>query len=982
MRKILTLILLLLPLIATPQSKQSNLLYQKGVQLFDAEKYEEALPYLMQSDSLDKAKLKPKSPNYHRAALKIADCNEKLAEKANDQGNYAEAIRLETLTMETRKNVLGEQHLLYATAANDLAEYYKQIANYPEAIRLINIALEIRKAKLGEEHHDYAESLEKLANNYSLIGNFAEAIRLGNIVTETLKKASGEDDYDYAKSLSALASFYSRGDNFTEAVKYGTIAVEKIRKKVGEEHPEYISALHNLASYNSDINNLKEAIRLEQIVMEYRKKTDGEEHISYAISLHQLAMLKYKIKNVTEAIELETKAIEIIKKTFGEENPNYAVSLCNLALYYNGIEKFDDAISVEKKALAIVKKNFGEEHPFYATLVENHAVTNFKADHFDEAIKYGNLALELKKKIWGEHHQQYNTSLLVLSEVYFYDKNFEKSSYYHQQTFTRTQNYILQNFASMSYNDRIGFWKIFSNFYNYKIPFFAYKLSAEPTYKDVYAALAYDGLVLSKGLLLNTEVEIQKIIEQSSDTIFANRYQKIKANRDLLDQLNQLPIAARPMDADSLSMAIEQEERLLVESSKALGDYTKNISISWRDIQKNLKDNDLAIEFAMIKDPEAKQIIYAAFVLKKGMESPSLVKLYDTDTFWDIKPQEYYTTPKLYNLIWQPLAQYLKGVKNVYFAPSGQLHTIAVEYLSDDKGKIFAEKYDTYRLSSTRELALERTINPNRKASTYGGIQYEFSEDEWQNLKNEDDSTRQQFRDIPQIADNLRGDGVGMGYLEGTKWESETIATLLRSANYDVSALSDAAATEESFKNLSGSGIKILHIGTHGFYENEGIIKNAGYSFYASESQNDEDKSLSCSGLLFAGANSTLDPNRTSEIPEGADDGVLTAKEISRLDFNGLDLVVLSACQTGLGEITDEGVFGLQRGFKKAGAQTIIMSLWKVADESTQLLMVEFFKNLTAGQSKRAAFIAAQKTVRTKFPNPLYWAAFVMIDGM
>ena len=213
--------------------------------------------------------------------------------------------------------------------------------------------------------------------------------------------------------------------------------------------------------------------------------------------------------------------------------------------------------------------------------------------------------------------------------------------------------------------------------------------------------------------------------------------------------------------------------------------------------------------------------------------------------------------------------------------------------------------------------------------------------------------------------------------------ESASIAALLRSSNYEVNALSEDAATEESFKMLSGSGIKILHIGTHGFYETEGDMENAGYKFYtAASQQSNEDKSLSCSGLLFAGANSALDPRRNNEIPEGADDGILTAKEISRLDFQGLDLVVLSACQTGLGEITGEGVFGLQRGFKKAGAQTIVMSLWKVFDDSTQLLMTEFFKNLTAGMSKRAAFIAAQGVVRAQYPDPEHWAAFVMVDGM
>ncbi|MBO4771434.1 MAG: CHAT domain-containing protein, partial [Bacteroidales bacterium] len=247
-------------------------------------------------------------------------------------------------------------------------------------------------------------------------------------------------------------------------------------------------------------------------------------------------------------------------------------------------------------------------------------------------------------------------------------------------------------------------------------------------------------------------------------------------------------------------------------------------------------------------------------------------------------------------------------------------------------------------------------------------------------LQDRNDSIQRSFRDIPMMPENLRGGS--MVYLEGTKLESAQIAALLRTADYRVNEMSDIDATEESFKMLSGSGIKVLHIGTHGFYESEGDMENAGYKFFTATQQSNEDRSLSCSGLLFAGANSVLNPSRANEIPEGADDGVLTAKEISRMDFQGLDLVVLSACQTGLGEITGEGVFGLQRGFKKAGAQTIVMSLWKVADEPTQMLMVEFFKNLTTGQSKRAAFLAAQKAVRQKYPNPLYWAAFVMVDGI
>lgn len=195
--------------------------------------------------------------------------------------------------------------------------------------------------------------------------------------------------------------------------------------------------------------------------------------------------------------------------------------------------------------------------------------------------------------------------------------------------------------------------------------------------------------------------------------------------------------------------------------------------------------------------------------------------------------------------------------------------------------------------------------------------------------------------------------------------------------------------TEESFKWLSGARKNVLHIATHGFYwkdtDETSPVANLE-SFLQLENMPTipaEDKMLSRNGLLFAGANVAL---RNGEVPDGRDDGILTALELSGLDFRGLDLVVLSACQTGLGEVTGEGVFGLQRGFKKAGAQTLMMSLWKVDDQATRLLMTEFYRNLLDGKSKRIAFNNAQQYLRTvengKYNLPRYWAAFILLDGI
>ena len=870
MKNLLAILLILLPLCTFGQSRKSEKLYKQGLELLEAKQFEEAIPYFQKCDSLDKAKLAPESENYYRAELKLTDCYEGLVAKKVSEGNSSEAMAFQTLAVEIRKRILGEEHQYYAKALSELACLNAEMGNLTDAIEIETHAIEIFRKTVGEGHSDYATSLSNLCGYYYYSGDNAESIRLGNIAVETLKKT------------------------------------------LGEEHPNYASALNNLALSYYNIGNYAEAVRLGTISMNIRKKILGEDHPSYAISLNNLAGLNYTMGNYEEAIRLGTLSMEILKKNVGEEHPDYAVSLNSLAIFYAKMHKYAEAIRLETNAMEIYLKNFGKGHPRYAYLLKSLANYNFLAGNFEESVTY-----------------------------------FEKS-------YERVASFILRYFSSMTNKERANYWNIYSDYFSGDLAYVAFKSGN----RDM-TALAYNGQVFSKGLILNSELEIQKLIEQSGDTTFANRYYKIKNDRAMLDELYQHPMEERPMDADSLSIIIEKEERQLVQSSKELGDYTKKLSIDWHDIQKELKDNDLAVEFACIKDTAAKQLIYLAFALKKGMASPEIVKLFELDDFYDISSVDYYSTPKLYNLVWKPLSKYFNGVKKVYFSPTGQFHRIGIEYLPDENGMIFAEKFDAYRLSSTRELALEKEVNPSKKAATYGGIRF----------------------DVDADSTDVKRSG-GAVYLGGTKIESTAVAELLRAAQYNVTALSDTLATEESFKNLSGKNLKILHIGTHGFYMSEDDMENSGYKFYTSNQQSDEDKVLSYSGLLFAGANSAIDPSTRSAIRDGADDGVLTAKEISRLDFKGLDLVVLSACGTGLGKVTGEGVFGLQRGFKKAGAQAIIMSLWEVADESTQLLMIEFFKNLTVGQSKRAAFAAAQKKVRAKYHNPLHWAAFVMVDGM
>ena len=329
------------------------------------------------------------------------------------------------------------------------------------------------------------------------------------------------------------------------------------------------------------------------------------------------------------------------------------------------------------------------------------------------------------------------------------------------------------------------------------------------------------------------------------------------------------------------------------------------------------------------------------------------------------------------DLVWKPLIPELEGVKNIYFSPSGALYNIGIEYLPG------MEDYNIYRLSSTRELVTGGKTKTKNRAVLYGGLNYDARFE-----KSAIEKSIVMLDEIFKERANVRGMGLrgGKEYLEHTKEEIDIIAEEFDKVKWECLIDSAAMGTEESFKALSGKNIGCLHIATHGFYYAKEDADNARYKFMLIDNDmiSAEDKALTRSGLLMSGANHILEDE---ELPDNVEDGILTAKEISDIDLRGLNLVVLSACQTGLGDISQgEGVFGLQRGFKKAGANSILMSLREVNDEATQILMTQFYKNLVSGQSKRQSLHSAQKYLREynngRFNEPKYWAAFILLDGI
>ncbi len=956
--------------------------YAKSLSLFamfnfELNNYIEAVKLETEVVEIQKKVLGAKHPDYAKSLERLAIYNSEL-------GNYVEAIRLGTEAMEIQKKVFGPEHPDYAVSLKLLALCNYELGNNSDAIRLETEAMEIQKKVLGVYHPDYVNSLESLAENNSKLGNNSDAIRLETEAVEIKKNVLGHEHPDYAKSLERLAIYNSELGNYVEAIRLGTEAMEIQKKVLGLEHPDYVGSLSNLSNHYYCLGNYVEAIRLGTEAMEIEKKVFGFEHPHYAITLHNLALYNSKLGNYVESIRLVTEAMEIKKKVFGLEHPEYAGSLNNLALDYSHLGNYEEAVRLGTKAMEILKKNLGIEHPNYARSLVCLAVYNSELGNYVEAIRLVTEAMEIQKKVLGVEHPDYAESLENLA---IYNSSLGKYTIAVKNlsmALKIMETKIIRCFSELSSQRRNHFWNQEKYHFLRNLPLMSFK-----TRSSILIPLVYDKAALfAKGILLNTEMEMKKLIEESGDSSLIEDYQKLLLNYEIYNKQTALPISKRYLDTDSLNQVIQKQEDNLVSKSKAYGDFTRNLRLTWKDVQHALSDEDIAIEF--LDFPVGNDsVMYVALTLKKEYDSPRMIPLFELRQLKVINENTYYRSPSLSELIWGPLKEELTDVRNVYFSPSGELHRIGIEYLPLSGEEYVFDKYQMHRLSSTRQIVLDKKQSTRKQAVIYGGIDYDTSLN--MALSDKGSSTITQIPVFNMVhVDSLSVRG-SREYLEGTKVEADNIAANLKQHRWECNYYSGAEGTEESFKMMSGNSPSLLHIATHGFYmtqedariEQELALLESNVLMGDSLHIIREDKPMTRSGLLMSGCNHAL--NHES-IPEDVDDGILTAQEIASLDLRGLDLVVLSACETGLGDIASgEGVFGLQRGFKKAGASTIIMSLWEVSDKATETLMTTFYHHYLNGMTKYDAFTTAREKLRQNCPprqNRPDWAAFIILDAL
>ena len=634
---------------------------------------------------------------------------------------------------------------------------------------------------------------------------------------------------------------------------------------------------------------------------------------------------------------------------------------------YSELGDYQSAITDYKKADELLASKYpasdGERVRLYALL----GGVEHRLNHYDESEHYYKLYADAIKEIYGEHSLNYINAQIYLANAQGFAGHIEDGCGNYTSAVATLKKVIKKRLPYMNTAEREGFWSPLSSLLTYMTP---YALKAE-LYQTEYTVTCYDALLLSKAFLLDSERSVYDIIQREGDKTDMQTYMHIASLNNQIKEWEKKYVQY----ADSILTATNEVSRLestLMNRCKSVGDITSFMDVDYNSVKKSLGKNDVLIDFTDFV-PNAGGRRYAAYIVNKKQKYPLLKPLFaesQIDSLGIVRPDMFYDkdfAAEVIKLLWNPLKEHIVEGSTVYYVPSQMLFQVCLESLPLEDGTLLGDHYHFVRLSSARELVRKQNKSNATSAVLYGGLQYDLEPNVMaENAKQYDLSSLMVMRG----GDIVRGDSI-FRELPGSKVEIERISEILKKSKFKVTPYTGVNGTEESFLSMHGKAPRILHLATHGFYytptEAEEVDYLRGYS-----------DAMSLTGLIMSGGNAAW---RGKELPAGTLGGVLVANNIAHLDLSNTDMIVLSACQTGQGNATAEGLYGLQRAFKKAGVGTMVMTLWSVSDKVATEFMIKFYEALAENNwDKHKAFEQTKSYIRTQHPDPYHWAAFVMLD--
>lgn len=931
------------------------------------------------------------------------DALENVAFALRERSKFSEAEKLYKEAVEIIKKIRGVNNLKYAYSILGLAHLYNESNNYKKALEHYQTFLVLIESLKGKRSADYVNAMDYIADIHYNMGHEAQAEKIYTEALQLTVQVYGHKQLNYAWRLKTVGNFYLDIGNFTLAETYLEESVRLAKNYLGKETSDYANFLVSLSKAKSSNEKFKDAELLLLESVSIHKKNSDNRFGSYIAAIEQLEKFYERFGQYNAALQQVNTVLPLIAKHWGIEG-RYAQNLLSKSGLYYGIGNFDSTSFYAHKALAIAEDLYAPTNWLVLKAHTEVGRAAIKNKNYDEALKHFQFCVEQQRISGRIKESTYATYLQNLGVAHMERKEFAAAEQLFNEAWnvsTQTTDtegmdyirlnqaklytatgrpdqaerlfktsannrkaYIIRNFYFLSDNQKAQYWKANKFFLEYFQSFATQHAVTNPAILQDF----YNLQLATKGILLSTSNKIKKRILSSGDSIMVNIYYRWLKQRNELAQLYaQAPEEQKKQKStvDSLEKIVSASEKELAISAEDL-EKDKGKETNWREVQKQLLPNEAAVEIVRVRHHTlhpTDSVFYVALILTHETKTGPQMAVLPNGNLLEGRAYRYYKnaiTSQLddtlsYINYWSPIDVFVKNKKHIYVSADGVYNSINLNTLKSVSGNYLVEEKNITFVPNTKDLLyLKNKKNAFTKttANLIGFPKYFLGKE-----KVKQKISKQRELDFSKLSDEDRS---GIAELPGTKEEISTVSSILVSHQWHVKQLILEEATEEALKSVRQPGL--LHIATHGYFTDD-------------QDQTATDPMLRA-GLLLSGASNYL----VDKISVGEDNGVLTAYEAANLNLDNTELVILSACETGKGEVQNgEGVYGLQRAFQTAGAKSILMSLWKVDDAATQELMAAFYKNWTSGKTKSEAFKHAQLTLKKKYANPYYWGAFVMM---
>ncbi|MFQ3575908.1 MAG: CHAT domain-containing protein [Cytophagales bacterium] len=889
----------------------------------------------------------------------------------------------------------GEKDLYFLTFLQKRAEVELKMGKYKDAQLTLERAVKLVKSIPGEKNAEKANAYELLAKLYETLGQFAKARDAIKISKKLSAKAKYRKDPDVAKSKDEMANIMIKTGRYSAAEKLLIKTLAEKEAKAGKESRAMIPTLNLFGYLYTTLGRYPEAEKmlvqsaglierifgknslaysenakffeklylslgdydkaLEKAItnLEIKKKVLSENHLeTIEASLDLIKIQIEKSENpkelekfIPEVTSLGEKTVEII----GVEHPMYAEILKTKALLYiKSSNNFLQADTLIGTAINTIEKVYGNESPEEAEALMIKGETQKKLEKLKESERSFRKAQKTYASVFNTKHPGYVRATGKLAQILYAEKQYDQSMKLMESCVDNYLKFTNTYFKTLSAREKNKYWSLIKP----DLEFFNSAALQQMKQNPKMISKLYNNILQTKGILLSNSQKVRQRILTSNNDELIKTYENWVEKREKLTELLASATNENAQEIEILETDAENLEKKLSELSEDFKKSVKEKAVTWQQVKEKLKDGEYAVEITKIrhfeKDFTDSSTYVALIVHNKTKDNPELVVI-NSGKVLDGRYIKYYrntmkqkSDDKLsYKYFWKPIADKIPQNSKIYLSSDGSFNQLNVESLLDSTQTPIINYYDFVQISSTRDIVTFTASSSYQNKDVLLIANPEF------------------YTKSPKTPMVVP--------LKGAEDEAKEISNLLKTKGWSPELLMGKSASKDVLKETQKH--RVIHIATHGFFKEDiDYIELSGV-----ETAKDP---LLRSGLMFKGAGDNTES--LPGTPSGA--GILTAYEAMNLNLDNTEVVLMSACETGLGEVqVGEGVFGLQRAFLVAGADALVMSLFKVDDEATKLLMKTFYENWLESGNKHQAFEKARQKVAQKFKHPAFWGSFVLL---